>query len=510
MKTNKPVRETRHSSLAVNLLCTVLLFVGFLCVFSALWYIRVYGDMGFASVIYTLTVNLGGVQSGLVTEFLLGAVLPTIVAVTLVCVALFWQPPRRLIVTLWRRIRIQLYPCGKFLRSLYAGLLSILLIVCAALLVRLPEYIADQRDQSVLYDTVYVDPAGIDIQFPTEKKNLIYIFMESMETSFFAQEEGGGLPYNCIPELYQLAAENINFSTNDSVGGIIPSSLANWTIAAMVGQTSGLPLVTPPGISGNSYGVNNERFLAGATSLMDILHENGYYQTLMVGSEAVFGGRQAYYSQHNTDKIYDLYTARADGLIPEDYYVWWGFEDLYLYEYARQELPKIAAQEQPFAFTMLTVDTHHIGGYVCAACGTDHAEQYENVYACASRQLNDFLGWLRQQDFWEDTVVVICGDHPSMDQAYIDRAVAPGTNRYIYNCVINSTAEPVQSKNRIATTVDLFPTTLAALGCRIEGDRLALGTNLFSATPTLAEEMGLEVFNRELGKNSNFFMDYLY
>ena len=510
MKTNKPVRETRHSSLAVNLLCTVLLFVGFLCVFSALWYIRVYGDMGFASVIYTLTVNLGGVQSGLVTEFLLGAVLPTIVAVTLVCVALFWQPPRRLIMTLWRRIRIQLYPCGKFLRSLYAGLLSILLIVCAALLVRLPEYIADQRDQSVLYDTVYVDPAGIDIQFPTEKKNLIYIFMESMETSFFAQEEGGGLPYNCIPELYQLAAENINFSTNDSVGGIIPSSLANWTIAAMVGQTSGLPLVTPPGISGNNYGVNNERFLAGATSLMDILHENGYYQTLMVGSEAVFGGRQAYYSQHNTDKIYDLYTARADGLIPEDYYVWWGFEDLYLYEYARQELPKIAAQEQPFAFTMLTVDTHHIGGYVCAACGTDHVEQYENVYACASRQLNDFLGWLRQQDFWEDTVVVICGDHPSMDQAYIDRAVAPGTNRYIYNCVINSTAEPVQSKNRTATTVDLFPTTLAALGCSIEGDRLALGTNLFSATPTLAEEMGLDVFNRELGKNSNFFMDYLY
>ena len=43
MKTNKPVRETRHSSLAVNLLCTVLLFVGFLCIFSALWYIREIG-----------------------------------------------------------------------------------------------------------------------------------------------------------------------------------------------------------------------------------------------------------------------------------------------------------------------------------------------------------------------------------------------------------------------------------------------------------------------------------
>lgn len=246
MKKNRPTHGSRSSSAIIDLLCALLLFSGFLCLFSALWYIRVYGDMGFASVIYTLTVNLGGVQSGLVTEFLLGAVLPTIIATALACAILFWQPPRRLIMTLWQRIRIQLYPCGKFLRSLYAGLLSILLIVCAALLVRLPEYIANQRDQSILYDTVYVDPASTDIQFPAEKKNLIYIFMESMETSFFSQEEGGGLPYNCIPELYRLAAENINFSTNGSVGGIIPSSLANWTIAAMVGQTSGLPLVTPP------------------------------------------------------------------------------------------------------------------------------------------------------------------------------------------------------------------------------------------------------------------------
>lgn len=447
MKRTESARPRRRTDLLTNILCALLVFLGLLCIFSARWYSQVYGDTSFASIIYTLTVNLGGVQSSLVSAFLRGAVLPTVIGTAAVCAVLFWQPPRRLVMTLWNRVRIRLYPLGRRLRSLCALLLCGLLVVYAALTVGLPQYVADQLDQSVLYDTVYVDPAGVDIRFPAEKKNLIYILMESMETTFFSQAEGGSLPYNCIPELYQLAAENINFSTTDSVGGFIPSSLAHWTIAAMVGQTAGLPLVTPPGIGGSEYGLN-EKFLPGATTLMDLLHENGYYQALMVGSDAAFGGRLAYYTQHKVDKVYDLHTARADGLIPEDYYVWWGFEDSYLYEYAKQELTEISAQEQPFAFTMLTVDTHHIDGYACAACGTDYPEQYENVYACASRQLAGFIDWLRQQDFWEDTVVVICGDHRSMDQAYIDRVGA--TNAPAPSTTALSTARPSRCKPKTA------------------------------------------------------------
>ena len=37
--------------------------------------------------------------------------------------------------------------------------------------------------------------------------------------------------------------------------------------------------------------------------------------------------------------------------------------------------------------------------------------------------------------------------------------------------------------------MDMFPTTLASLGAVIDGDRLGLGTNLFSDKPTLAENL---------------------
>ena len=54
--------------------------------------------------------------------------------------------------------------------------------------------------------------------------------------------------------------------------------------------------------------------------------------------------------------------------------------------------------------------------------------------------------------------------------------------------------------------MDVFSTTLAALGFTIEGDRLGLGTNLFSARETLAEQLGYDYLNNELGKSSLYYI----
>ena len=77
-------------------------------------------------------------------------------------------------------------------------------------------------------------------------------------------------------------------------------------------------------------------------------------------------------------------------------------------------------------------------------------------------------------------------------------------NRTIYNTYINS-IDSDNNKNRVFTNLDIYPTTLGALGVNIEGDRLGLGTNMFSSRKTLAEEYGLNKFRRELNKNSKFY-----
>ena len=53
--------------------------------------------------------------------------------------------------------------------------------------------------------------------------------------------------------------------------------------------------------------------------------------------------------------------------------------------------------------------------------------------------------------------------------------------------------------------MDLFPTTLAALGVKIDGEQLGLGTNLFSDRETLTEQYGYTFLAEELQKQSAFY-----
>ena len=80
-----------------------------------------------------------------------------------------------------------------------------------------------------------------------------------------------------------------------------------------------------------------------------------------------------------------------------------------------------------------------------------------------------------------------------------------GTNRKAYNLFINSQIEPVNINNRDFTNMDYFPTILASMGVEIEGDRLGLGTNLFSDKKTLLEEYGYNNFVKEIDKNSKYY-----
>ncbi len=468
-------------------------FLGF---FSAWWYVRIYGRIGFDSVIFTLSNSLSGVDSGLIMNYITGAVLPTLGCTAVIGFFLFfhWKPR-----FLNRAVRV----CITLVLS--AGLL-----IQGAFNVELVDYVLASSQQSELYEAYYVDPSQADIRFPEEKRNLVYIVLESMEISYLSQEQGGGLEYNLIPELYNLAQNNINFSHNQGVGGFREVPGASWTIGSLVAHTSGVPLKTPEGTADwqNGYGGDGV-FLPGLYTIFNVLKEQNYYQSLMVGSAASFGGREAYYTSHGVDKIYDLSTARQDGIVPWNYWNdFWGMEDLYLFEYAKQELTEISQKDQPFAFTLLTVDTHHIGGYTCALCGSNYEESYENAIACSSRQVADFVQWLTQQDFYDNTTVVITGDHCSMDAGYFNRNVDGSYRRHIYNCFINSATQPVQTENRQFSALDMFPTTLAAMGCTIEGDRLGLGTNLFSRQPTMIERMGYTAFCTELAKRSEFYSDF--
>lgn len=363
---------------------------------------------------------------------------------------------------------------------------------------KIDQFLFNLNNRSLFIEENYVSPLTTELTFPDKKRNLIFIFLESMESTYFSKEYGGYMIENLIPNITELAIENQSFTSNKTPSAMHSVFGTEWTIASMVSKTSGIPLKIP--IDGNSYGSDGS-FLPGVTSIGDILKDQGYNQMLMVGSDSNFGGRRAYFQSHGDYQIFDHATAIRERFIPKNYFEWWGFEDEKLFEFAKEKITDLSNEEEPFNFTMLTSNTHHIDGFLSSECEPNFDIQYASVIYCSDNSLKQFIDWVKEQPFFENTSIVIVGDHLSMDPNFF-RDI--NYDRQLINVFINSSST-TSNFNRQASVFDIFPTTLASLGVEIKGDRLGLGVNLFSNTPTLIETFSLNTLNRELALFSDFY-----
>ena len=98
---------------------------------------------------------------------------------------------------------------------------------------------------------------------------MIYIFLESMETTYADTANGGAFRENVIPELTEIAQENEDFSgESEELNGAYMTTGTSWTMGAMFAHTSGLPL----NISIGSNDMDTQdHFFPGIFTLGDIL-----------------------------------------------------------------------------------------------------------------------------------------------------------------------------------------------------------------------------------------------
>lgn len=394
-------------------------------------------------------------------------------------------------------------------RKCYAPLLAIALLAasCGVFLAETGAvtYVYSMIASSDFIEEHYVDPATASLTFPEEKRNLIYIYLESMESTYGETDAGAPITADYIPELTALAAEHTHFSNDTGLGGALSYDGTVYTASALVAQTAGITVKTP--LLAENFGGDNP-YMPGATSIGDILDAHGYRQVLMMGSDCGFANKKSYFTEHGNYEIIDIEALKVSGKLPEDYLVFWGFEDQKLFSFAQETLTELGQGDEPFNFTMLTVDTHFPDGYDCEQCEDIYNEQYANVLSCSSRRINAFIEWIMAQPFYENTTIVISGDHLTMDPYFLD-GIDDDYVRTLYNCIINPAVEPLCETNRQFGSFDMLPTTLSAMGVKIDGDRLALGTNLFSGKATLTEEYGYDYLNAELMKRSEYYNTHI-
>ena len=454
------------------------------------WTFQNWGNLKADELIYTLTANLTGTNIAMVKDGIIYCVPPGVLAGIMMLILYFYAERK-----------------GKqFKKAIIFGgsVASIFIIIGGATFfsykIDFLNYIKNQNQYSAFIDENYVAPDSVQITFPERKRNLVYLYIESMEVSFSDTIHGGGKNKNLIPELTELALEAETFS-NDSgfLNGGYSLYGSTYTMGGMFAQTTGLPLTTS-----HTQIQLSESFMPGIIALGDILEDAGYHNVLCIGTDAAFADRDKYFREHGNYTIYDYNYSVAKEEIPSDYTRdFWGYDDYILYENAKQHLLDLAKDDKPFNFTMLTVDTHAEDGCLCSLCSDIYDDKYSNVIACSSMQAAEFVRWIQKQDFYENTTIILAGDHCSMDSNIADD-MPKDYDRRIYTAFINSSPNlpsPV-NKFRQYASMDFFPSTLAALGAQIEGEQLGLGTNLFSEKETLIEHYGIEAMNKNLAQKS--------
>ncbi|WP_255313883.1 LTA synthase family protein [Trueperella pecoris] len=355
---------------------------------------------------------------------------------------------------------------------------------------------------SYIADNIVV-PTENAVTLPEKKRNLVHIYMESIENSFYSKELGGYNDYNVMPELAELTKKGVSFSHTDKMGGPQQLYATGHSVAAMVSMWAGVPMLAAGAPNGK------EMSFPDFLSIGDYLHGAGYATDFMLGSRSAWAGVGDYYRRHGNFTVHDLPSFKKDGRIPQDYHVWWGVEDDKLYEYAKDVLTQRGTSDKPFYFILENADTHWPDGYLSPNMKeAPFSTQYENVIHYSQAQTVKLVEWMLDQPWAKDTTIVITGDHRSMDKKFFENW-DKSYNRTVVNVILN----PVQgtdlpasiTNNRQYAPFDFYPTILAAIGAKIDGERLGLGTNLFSGVPTLVEKDGAARLNKEFAKRSPFY-----
>lgn len=375
---------------------------------------------------------------------------------------------------------------GKFALIAMAAYCFVISLVLPGIVTSAPFHALFQQPiDSELYREYYANPDSVQILAPEQPRNLIVIFLESMETNFARY----------TPEINELGSQCTNFAP----GGVNVAG-TSWTIAAITGKLCGIPLNMPMNIE--EYVGKLPTYLPNARCLMEVLDKYGYKQVFLQGSSGDFTQKRTFWNVHGNVDVHDIEFFKKNGDLPDDYKVFWGFEDRRLYGFARRELDSLSRSGAPFALYMLTVDTHQ-PGFVDDSCAVEFADvggKLPQALRCASRQLADFIGWAKRQPWFENTVVSVMGDH-TMPNLSAKANIPADDTLYWINLMMNSVLEPPVHSKRYSS-LDMFPTLLESMGFVLDGRALGLGRSLYADVPTLLETFGAQKLDSLLRERS--------
>lgn len=430
-----------------TLLCFLVFFVSTCLLVISLWIVHSFGNVRLDQILANAVQPLDGVAIGLVV---VGVLFVGALGLSIFCGISF------VVRRYFRRFQV----------FLFLGL-SALFLVFPCYQWDLHHFVVSKMTYSDIYEKEYVLP-----QIKAESRNLIFIVLESYEKSF---QDDAVFQENLSPFLTQLQKEGL------TPKGYHQLEVSNWTITSIMSSLCGAPLK----VDGFIFDVSMFReFFPNMVCWPQLLAEQGYQNYLMKAATIQFTGTDKFAIQHGFKEAVGYRELR--GVYGSEDQDPWGLNDHQIFQASKDKLSKISQENNPFFFMVVQAGTHQPNGYVNKNCVKKYTD-YKDAALCTDKEVADFIAWIKQQPFYDNTTVVIAGDH-FLYASSIDDELEKIKEREIYLTFLNS-ATSKKLQPHIFTTLDLAPTILEAMGVVFEG-QFGMGRSLFRQEKTLIEKYG--------------------
>jgi phosphoglycerol transferase len=368
----------------------------------------------------------------------------------------------------------------------YERWLALLLLVANPLL-----YGIGQRSAAIVtedgawLDRRYVPP--VIHQAPEKPPNLLLLYLEGLEHTYADRQRFGDV----YAPLAELGRRGLVFE------GIRQIDNTGWTMAGMIASQCGTPLM-PAGLLHDSQFEPLERVVPGVDCLGDLLKGQDYRLSFLGGASSSFAGKGKFYRGHGFDRVEGRETL-APKLEDPEYLNSWGLYDDSLYDFTVEEIRRLDAAKGPWAVVNLSIGTHPPYGFPSHSC-TERQGEHDGVdilytVECGAWLAKSLIERLQAEGLLDNTLVVIASDHLSMKvSAWEQLILGPRANTFM---MLGKNIPPRRFQVE-ASTMDLLPTILEAMGFDIERHRAGLGVSLLSGQPTLVERHGIEMLNARM------------
>ncbi|MFD1360955.1 LTA synthase family protein [Lentibacillus salinarum] len=220
--------------------------------------------------------------------------------------------------------------------------------------------------------------------------------------------------------------------------------------------------------------------------------EQDYTSAVLHGDDKSFWNRNQIYKRFGVDKFYDSsYYDMSDEKV-----INYGLKDKPFFEQSMPMLEDLEDQDEPFYAHMMTL-THHypfildegeesIEG---AETGDGTVDRYFQTARYLDESLKQFFGDLKEKGLYEDSVIMIYGDHYGISENHnramseiLDEEITPLKNANLQRVPYMIRVPGVEGQginHEFSSQADVMPTMLHLLGIDAK-DYIQFGTDIFS------------------------------